>query len=196
MREEDENLGVSDTISTHGTATPDTNVARESVDVEPTRAEEPSDTDNENVEPNVPASQHSPRPSQELLDRQEMEVTDSEIQTDVDSNMIDTKATGTHQQSNHTEDNSDVELERELDRLYLGPGHPKQEHPQPSTEGKPKIGAAKAKRQKRAEKQAALEAEGKSPQKPRKTRKPFDSSAAVQKARGETVTTGKRAKKK
>jgi hypothetical protein len=185
MREEDENLGVSDTISTHGTATPDANVARKSADAEPARPEGARDIDNDNVE--------ALRPSQERMDGQEIDDTDSETHTDVDNN---TKHTEVRDQSNHMEEASDVELERELDKLYLGPGHPKNEHPQLSAEGKSKIGAAKAKRQKRAEKQAALEAEGKSPQKPRKNRKPFDPSAAVQKARGETVTTGKRAKKK
>jgi molecular chaperone DnaK (HSP70) len=193
MREEDENLGVSDTISTHGTATPDANVARKSADAEPPHPEGAPDIDNDNVETNVQETEHTLRPSQERLDGQEIDDTDSETHTDADNN---TKQTEVRDQSNQMEEASDVELERELDKLYLGPGHPKNDHPQLSAEGKPKIGAAKAKRQKRAEKQAALEAEDKSPQKPRKNRKPFDPSAAVQKARGETVTTGKRAKKK
>ena len=90
---------------------------------------------------------------------------------------------------------SEAELERGLDNLYLGRG--KKDRRQPHIDIKPKIGAAKAKRQKRAEKVATLEAEGKLPPKPSKSRKPIDPSAAIQKARGETATSGrKQAKKK
>jgi hypothetical protein len=88
-----------------------------------------------------------------------------------------------------------VEIELELDKLLLGQNRPKKNQ-LATGNGTPKIGAAKAKRIKRAEKQAGLETEGKGTSKPRKTNKPFDPSAAIQKARGETVTTGKRISKK
>lgn len=89
---------------------------------------------------------------------------------------------------------TDAELDQEISKLFLGRG--KKEHVQTTNDSKAKIGAAKAKRRKRAEKQAALEAEGRTAQKPNKQRKPYDPSAAVQKARGETVTTGRRSSKK
>jgi len=91
-------------------------------------------------------------------------------------------------------EDSETELERGLDDLYLGRG--KKDRRQPHIDNKPKIGAAKAKRQKRAEKMVALEAEGKLPPKPSKSRKPVDPSAAMQKARGETATSGRRQAKK
>ena len=97
-------------------------------------------------------------------------------------------------QVNEPGEESETELERGLDNLYLGRG--KKDRRQPHIDNKPKIGAAKAKRQKRAEKVAALEAEGKLPPKPSKSRKPVDPSAAMQKARGEIATSGRRQAKK
>lgn len=91
-------------------------------------------------------------------------------------------------------DDSEAELERGLDNIYLGSG--KKDHKQPHIDNKPKIGAAKAKRQKRAEKMAALESEGKLPGKSSKSRKAIDPSAAMQKARGETATSGRRQARK
>jgi hypothetical protein len=95
---------------------------------------------------------------------------------------------------NDPEDDSEAELERKLDNLYVG--HDKKDRKQPHIDSKPKIGAAKAKRQKRAEKMAALEAEGKAPSKSSKSRRPLDPSAAMQKARGETATSGRKQGKK
>jgi DnaJ homolog subfamily A member 5 len=195
MREEDENLGVSDAVSTHGTATPDTHIARKSADAEPDDVNETPDLEEEFVEPVVEESPYTHRRSEERQNTQDIDGAHSENRTDGENEMTSTKQTVAGDQSDHDEGNSDVELEREIDKLYLGLDHTNKAHPVP-TDGKPKIGAAKAKRQKRAEKQAAIDAESRSQQKPRNNRKPFDPSAAVQKARGETVTTGRRAKKK
>jgi hypothetical protein len=96
--------------------------------------------------------------------------------------------------TNDPGDDSETELERKLDNLYVG--HDKKDRKQPHIDNKPKIGAAKAKRQKRAEKMAALEAEGKVPPKSSKSRRPIDPSAAMQKARGETATSGRKQGKK
>jgi DnaJ family protein A protein 5 len=96
--------------------------------------------------------------------------------------------------TNDPDDDSEAELERKLDNLYVG--HDKKDRKQPHIDNKPKIGAAKAKRQKRAEKMAALEAEGKAPPKSSKSRRPIDPSAAMQKARGETATSGRKQGKK
>lgn len=91
-------------------------------------------------------------------------------------------------------EDSEADLERGLDNLYLGRG--KKDRRQPHIDNGPKIGAAKAKRQKRAEKLATLEAEGKASAKSSKSRKPFDPTAAMQKARGETATSGRRQARK
>jgi hypothetical protein len=195
MREEDENLGVSDAISTHGTATPDANLARKTVDIELTDASETLDLVEDSVDPEREKSQYTHRGSEERQNSKDMDGTQSENLTDEENEMTSTKETLEGNQSDHDEGSSDIELEHEIDKLYLSHDHSNKTHPVP-TDGKPKIGAAKAKRQKRAEKQAALDAEGRSQQKSKNTRKPFDPSAAVQKARGETVTTGRRTKKK
>jgi len=195
MREEDESLGVSDAVSTHGTATPDTNISRKPVDIEPSDVDGTLDLEDGSLEPDVEESQYTRRRSEERHNSNDMDRTRSENLTDRENNMTSTKQTAVGYQSNDEEGNSDVELEREIDKLHLGLDYTSKAHPVPA-DGKPKIGAAKAKRQKRAEKQAALDAEGRSQHKPRNSRKPFDPSAAVQKARGETVTTGRRTKKK
>ena len=96
--------------------------------------------------------------------------------------------------NNDPDEDSEAELERRIDHLYLG--HDKKDRTLRHIENKPKIGAAKAKRQKRAKKMAALEAEGKVPPKSSKARRPIDPSAAMQKARGETATAGRRQGKK
>lgn len=195
MREEDESLGVSDAISTHGTATPDANLARKPADIELTDAGETLDLVEESLEPEIEKPQYTRRGSEERQNSKDMDGTQSENLTDEENEMTSTKQALEGNLSDHDEGSSDVGLEHEIDKVYLGLDHSNKTHPVP-TDGKPKIGAAKAKRQKRAEKQAALDAEGRSQQKPRNSRKSFDPSAAVQKARGETVTTGRRTKKK
>jgi len=195
MRQEDENLGVSDPVSTHGTATPDASVAQKPFTTEPSKANGTLDVEEESVESDVEELHHTHRPNTERLNAKDMDETHSESSVEIDNNRRNAKQTVGEEGFNSGGGDSDVELERELDKLYLGVDHTNKQRPPPA-DGKPKIGAAKAKRQKRAEKQATLDAESRSPQKPRKSRKPFDPSAAVQKARGETVTTGRRTKKK
>lgn len=185
MREQDEELGVSGTFSTPGTATPIPNDVEQSSEIKPTVLEveesrPPSNTTPSNLETD------KPRNSKQL---HEIESLDSDNQADTDDDNVEKDP----KLQKEVDEDSGVELERELDKLFLGT---KKDRPPPSNDTKPKIGAAKAKRQKKAEKQAALEADGKSSPKPHKNRKPYDPSAAIQKARGETVATGRRPTKK
>lgn len=192
MRGEDGSLGVSDGVSTHGGATPIADDVELLHDIEVAAPE----VDEDDISPSA-SLKSEPKAPQHLK-----EVSSQ----DVDS-LKSIKSTGSnedHDRENikvhptsqaNVEEDSEVELERELDKLFLGIARTKKESIL-FQEGKPKIGAAKAKRQKKAEKQAALEAEGKLPPKPPKIRKPYDPSAAVQKARGETVVTGRRNAKK
>jgi hypothetical protein len=177
MREEDETLGFSDAMSTQGTATPNPNAIDESVidqDDELPNDEVSSETGHSIPEIEIPDTGETPQPAPAIPQKEE-----------TDFNPLDER--------DNAGGNSDIELERELNQLFLGG---KADKPIMADEGKPKMGAAKAKRQKRAEKQAALEAEGKAPPKSRTNRKQYDPSSAIQKARGETVTTGKKTKKK
>jgi DnaJ homolog subfamily A member 5 len=196
MREENESLGFSEGISSHGTSTPVLN--------DPPKYPQPPITtpdagfDNEDNLMETPS---------ETAERDELQ-TSTPIPANVDTsdsteqvkandadNNVNPKAEENKDES-EAED-SDIDLEREMDKLFLGTGRSKKERQQLSNDdGKPKIGAAKAKRLKKAEKQAALEAEGKAPSKPKKNRKPYDPSAAMQKARGEIMTTGRKAVKK
>ena len=192
MREQDESLGVSDGTSTHGNATPTAKHAESLPDIKSTISE----IDENGVAPADPS---------------ELEVKRSrytkEVASHQDDNLEYDKNIDFYEENDHNnievnsksqttvDKDSEIELERELHRLFLGNGWTKKE-PGLSKDSKPKIGAAKAKRQKKAEKQAALEAEGKLPPKPLKNRKPYDPSAAMQKARGETVVTGRRNTKK
>lgn len=182
MREQDEELGVSDGISTHGAATP---IPKQSSEIE---AAIPEEDDSTLSSPTRPTSENGNRQLTE--DTHGVKPSDSENQDNAHDVDVDENT-----EARKDDEESDVELKRELDRLFLG-GGTKKERPPPSNDTKPKVGAAKAKRQKKAEKQAALEAEGKLPPKPHKNRKPYDASAAIQKARGETVATGKRNAKK
>jgi DnaJ homolog subfamily A member 5 len=115
---------------------------------------------------------------------------------DADSEIGENHADGEKElpPTNDPDDDSETELERKLDNLYVG--HDKKDRKQLHIDNKPKIGAAKAKREKRAEKMAALEAEGKAPPKSSKSRRHIDPSAAMQKARGETATSGRKQGKK
>ena len=181
MREEDEKLGVSDGMSTEGTETPNPIPAGESFDVDVEDQPELSEEDEPQTKNEVPHNN--------------AKVSDSNRDSKAEDAQVDLTSTTNGPELVDQED-SDAELEDELDKLFLGTGRSKSGHTQPSNADKPKIGAAKAKRQKRAEKQAALEAEGKAPPKSRKNRKHYNPSAAMQKARGETVTTGKKVSKK
>jgi hypothetical protein len=187
MREEDAILAVSDDTATQGIVTPDLGNFRSSSEVESTLVLTKQD--------NTCQSD-----SKTLDGDQDRFSTLNDIQTDVnalESNSVSN--IGIHDVKTNLgkedgEIDTDVELDREISKLLLSLG--KKERVQTINDTKPKIGAAKAKRQKKAEKQAALEAEGKANLKPHKSRKPYDPSAAVQKARGETATTGRRGSKK
>ena len=191
MREEDESLGVSDGISTHGSATP---IAKD-VELSPGIEATSPQVNEYDIAPTVSSKsqvkrlQHTKEVSSQDVDGLESSKnTDTDEDHDPENIKVNPKS-----QPNVDED-SEVKLERELDKLFLGTGRTKES--MQFQEGKPKIGAAKAKRQKKAEKQASLEAEGKLPPKPLKNRKPYDPSASMQKARGETVATGRRNTKK
>ena len=110
-------------------------------------------------------------------------------------NSVEKEAKRSPAESDHPEEqpdaDSEVELEHELDNLLLGGNRRSKSREPASHNDKPKIGAAKAKRQKKADKLAALEAEGKTPTKSRKSHIP-NPTAAMQKARGETATTGRK----
>jgi hypothetical protein len=98
---------------------------------------------------------------------------------------------------NETESEDSEEIQHQLDKLFQGSSRAKKERQADVDQDRtPKVGAAKAKRLKRAEKQAALEAEGGGNAKTRKSNRPYDAGGAIQKARGETATTGKRISKK
>ena len=196
MREEDETLGVSDGISTHGTGTPSRKEA-ETFDDKSLKANEHDDFAINAVSPDIVDSLSA---ANELSDIEEVNLRgqSESIIPEKDENKEPVSALKLSPDgTTDTVADSDVELEHELNQLFLGtPRGAKAEQPHGSNEGKPKVGAAKAKRQKRAEKQAAMEAEGKAPPKPRGSRKTYDPSVAIQKARGETATTGRKTVKK
>jgi hypothetical protein len=188
MREQDEELGVSDGISTQGTATPIPKEVEQPSDIEPTILE----GDESSISSPVLSTWEKVKP-RTTDDGHEVEFSDSDRpQPDVKDGEVDDD----DKSLKNVGDNSEFGLEDELDKLFLAAGRTKKERLPLSNDTKPKIGAAKAKRQKKAEKQAALEAEGKLPPKSHKNRKPYDPSAAIQKARGETVTTGRKSAKK
>jgi DnaJ homolog subfamily A member 5 len=188
MREEDFALGVSDGMSTVGTATPITKEEKDEVD------ELPEDIgvefDDGPVVPDIldeaPEAKSESEPEKDPAPVASVNEAAHEIDTDDDEREVDPEK-GTDDVNSQEDD-----LQKGIENLLLGG----KDRAQTSQESKPKIGAAKAKRQKRAEKQAALEAEGKAPPKSRKPRKPYDPAAAIQKARGETVSTGKKSGKK
>jgi DnaJ homolog subfamily A member 5 len=189
MREEDFALGVSDGMSTVGTATPITKEEKDAVD------ELPEDIgvefDDGVVVPDI--LDEAPEANSES----EPEKDPAPIASVEEAHESDTDDDAREEDPEKSKDTDDVHsqedgLEKAIENLLLGG----KDRTQTSQESKPKIGAAKAKRQKRAEKQAALEAEGKAPPKSRKPRKPYDPAAAIQKARGETVSTGKKNGKK
>jgi DnaJ homolog subfamily A member 5 len=199
MREEDFALGVSDGVSTAGTATPNIHKNRDSFDIDPDVTEELEeernfvDLDETALEKEETLEHEKTHPAEKTAIEQEEGLKNSISNTAATSTPPESKPQTTATDENSASDtDSEVSLERDLDALFLG----KKDHPQPpSQDQKPKIGAAKAKRQKKAEKLAALEAEGKIPPK-RKARQVYDPVAAMQKARGETVTTGRKGKKK
>jgi hypothetical protein len=174
MREEDEILGFSDGISTQETETPSTHDADSLKDAATGAAV--SGIDN-------------PADNERLDSENKHHDTQLEPFEEEGNNIPDT----IHNQLPDENRRSDAELERELNQLFLGT---RNDRTNGASEGKQKLGAAKAKRQKRAEKQAVLEAEGKGPSKSKGPRKAYDPSAAIQKARGETVTTGRKSVKK
>jgi hypothetical protein len=111
---------------------------------------------------------------------------------------IDEQVLGVAEWQDHlpeTTGDSGTQLERELDKLLLGAGRRKKGRDQPPHDVKPNVGAAKAKRLKRAEKLAALAPENAPSNRPRKKDDP-NPAAVMQKARGETTTTGKKPAKK
>ena len=191
MREEDESLGMSDGLSTQGTDTP---LTKE----EPLPAEmfkihvHKVDLDDDEDEVDTPAEEEEEL--KEKNEAREEKAQDQDHPSDGELEM-DEKPSKGHETKDDL-DSSDAELQKDLDNLFLGSNRNNTGRSQQNSEGKPKIGAAKAKRQKRAEKQAALEAEGKVPSKSKKSRQPYDPAAAIAKARGETVTTGRKIKKK
>jgi hypothetical protein len=185
MREEDFALGVSDGMSTVGTATP---VAKDENKVEEPEGIE-IDLDEDPIIVDEARNVKEESEPEEVLVPSAAAVEDGIETSNEDEH--DEKETGT--KSDDTSKDSDEDLEKGIEDLLLDGKKPRT---QAAQEAKPKIGAAKAKRLKRAEKQAALEAEGKAPPKNRKPRKPYDPAAAIQKARGETVSTGKKGGKK
>ena len=194
MREEDFALGVSDGVSTVGTATPNIKHdgdgdgdAEKDLDAQED-LEHLDEHDDEEIPVESEEISKDPTPPKPTVENDKEDSQPEKLQKTPDQE--DPSRPAAKEKDSDASD-TEASLEKELDALFLGANkdHP---HPQDTT---PKIGAAKAKRQKRAEKLAALEAEGKAPSK-RKQRKPFDPVAAMQKARGETVTTGKKGKKK
>lgn len=192
MREEDQNLRSSDALSDEGRESPSAEnhnspFSPESASFEPnTIIKEGLITPHPNDMESAGTHSLMESASQESTERPSSKALGSEMTRE---NVVEGEL------SVEPED-SDVELEERLDRLLIGSSRKKKERAAVGNDGQAKIGAAKAKRQKRAEKQAALEAEGKGMTKSGKNRKPYDPSAAIQKARGETTTTGKRLSKK
>jgi len=198
MRAEDFALGVSDGVSTAGTATPNLKHNGDSYDADETNEEE--DVHQDFVYLDEIVDEEEPVDSKE---KSTEDVAEKTLVDGAEEELPSEKPDETHEKQTPpnpvpTDDesspsDSEALLEKELDALLLG-SHKDRTQPS-SQETKPKMGAAKAKRQKKAEKLAALEAEGKAPQN-RKQRKAYDPVAAMQKARGETVTTGRKGKKK
>jgi hypothetical protein len=196
MREQDETLGVSNGISTLGTTTPVPNHAEQSSEVAATIIEA---SENDASPPAPPTSEYvksqateDPSSNGDAEGSLPGKNADADAPADDDDDDINSKI----QKDVDSDSDSNIELEHELDKLFLGTGRTKKDRIQSTNDTKPKLGAAKAKRQKKAEKQAALEAEGKLLPKPLKNRKPYDPKAAMQKARGETVDAGRRTQKK
>jgi len=183
MRMEDETFNVSDGLSTQGTATP---VAEpHGSENRSTNMENDLNGEGHNCgdqrQENVASRNSDPQSALEVEETQEPAPPPDSTKSE-----SDTEASV----------DSDKELEQELADLLIGSGKGKKGREETSHDGQKKIGAAKAKRQKKAEKLAALEAEGKAPAKPRKGQKLYDSTVAMQKARGETAKTGKKASKR
>jgi hypothetical protein len=198
MRAEDFALGVSDGVSTAGTATPNLKHNGDSHDVDETDEEEDVHQDfvylDEIVDEEEPVDSKE-KSTEDVAEKTLVDGAEEELPSDKPDETLEKqtppKPVPTDDESSASD--SEALLEKELDALLLG-SHKDRTQPS-SQETKPKIGAAKAKRQKKAEKLAALESEGKAPQN-RKQRKAYDPVAAMQKARGETVTTGRKGKKK
>jgi len=191
MRDEDESLGMSDGLSTQGTDTPLTK--EEPLPAEmfkiPVYKVEP-DEEEEEVEMQAEEEEDVEEKNEARDENDEDQDDPGENEPQTDGKTLKATETKDDQES------SDAELQKDLDNLFLGSNRNKTGRSQQNSDGKPKLGAAKAKRQKKAEKLAALEAEGKAPPKPKKSRQPYDPAAAIAKARGETVTTGRKIKKK
>lgn len=180
MRMEDEAFNVSDGLSTPGTATP---------------VAEPHESENRstNMENDLNGEGHECRDQRQ----ENVASTNSNPQSTIEIQDPASPPGSTKSESdNEASVDSDKELEQELADLLIGSGKGKKGREEASHDGQKKIGAAKAKRQKKAEKLAALEAEGNAPAKPRKGKKIYDSTVAMQKARGETAKTGKKASKR
>ena len=194
MREEDFALGVSDGVSTAGTATPNIPKNRDSFDIDPDFAEELEEEQefvylDETVPEEEITTGTEENPLGPIIQQPKEDATNPSPDPSPKAPPQNPSHAAAETDSSASE--SEASLEKELDALFLG----KKDRQQPTQDPKPKLGAAKAKRQKKAEKLAALEAEGKAPPK-RKARKVYDPVAAMQKARGETVTTGRKGKKK
>lgn len=187
MREEDESLGVSDTLSAQGTDTPISKYAEDGFE---TQTPVHGNIDSENHQPPLPGNEVQSG-TDIVYDNIEALDFGTDVPDDMHLHSASAKPTHPNAASEDPED-PDADLKHELDKLYLSTGRAKKDRTQHVNESKSNIGAAKAKRLKRAEKQAALEADGKTPPKPRKNPRPYDPGAAIQKARGETVTTGKK----
>lgn len=198
MRAEDFALGVSDGVSTAGTATPNLRHNGDSYDVNETNEEEDVHQDfvylDEIVDEEEPIDSKE-KSTEDVAEKTLVDDGEEDLPSDKPDETLEKQTPPNPIPTDDESSASDSEtlLEKELDALLLG-SHKDRTQPS-SQETKPKIGAAKAKRQKKAEKLAALEAEGKAPQN-RKQRKAYDPVAAMQKARGETVTTGRKGKKK
>jgi len=198
MRAEDFALGVSDGVSTAGTATPNLKHNGDSYDVDETNEEEDVHQDfvylDEIVDKEEPVDSKE-KSTEDGAEKTLVDGGEEELPSEKPDETLEKQTPPNPFPTDDESSASDSEtlLEKELDALLLG-SHKDRTQPS-SQETKPKIGAAKAKRQKKAEKLAALEAEGKAPQN-RKQRKAYDPVAAMQKARGETVTTGRKGKKK
>jgi hypothetical protein len=199
MKVEDEILGVSDGLSTSDNSTP---TLVPSFDV---LKQENHDTDTEPFDANgdkvlespLPLlnppldSSVGPEPEPETgIDQQTFRKDFSRLKTN--SEPIDITESTDSSDSEQEED-----LSQGLNELLLGTSGGRNEKLQESQNSKKKIGAAKVKRQRRAEKRAATDAaEGKSQTKPRKPSKPYDPVTVMQKARGETTITGRRVGKR
>ena len=194
MKLEDEVLGVSEILSTNGTSTP---AAAPSLDTSGPQINDEDLYNDDNLK-DTADSINATNPIQYDSERSESgngnEKSNYNALPNAQKNDLESDPETVS--GSEVESGPEDELSSGLNNLLLGSGRGRKGREQVSHEGKKKIGAAKAKRQKKAEKGAALEAEGKAHSKPRKPQKPYDPIAAIQKARGETTTAGRRGKKK